>query len=366
MADRVAVIMAGGAGERFWPLSRRHRPKQLLRLTGKQTLLEESVERAVALVGGDNLYVATGADQAPLVEKALPQISARNIFREPVARDTSGCLALALAHLKKRGGDPTMAVMTADHCISRIDRFQADFGVAFEQAESQDVLVTFGIQPTRPDTGFGYIELDEKVAERRGTQVFKVRRFREKPNAETARAFLEAGNFLWNSGMFVWRCSVLKKAMEDHAPHLARAVDEMAEAIGSSDETEKIARVFEQLPKISIDFAVMEHARNVRCVRATFHWDDVGTWSALARLHPSDSQGNIVLGEAVALDTSRSIIYGRSHDEDKQMPLVATLGVKDMIIVVSDDAILVCHRDYAQRMKEIVKKLRESYGDRYC
>ena len=366
MPTRIAVIMAGGAGERFWPLSRRHRPKQLLRLAGRQTMLEDSVERIVGLTGPENLYIATGTDQAPLVERALPQLPPANIIREPLGRDTSACLALALAHMTRRGGDPTMAVVTADHCIGRPERFHADVLAAFEQAEGADVLVTFGVQPTRPETGFGYIELDDKVGEREGSEIFNVRRFREKPNLETARTFLAAGNFLWNSGMFVWRCSVLRKAMMDSAPYLVRASEEMARALGQPDEQDRLTRIFERLPKISIDFAVMERAHNVRCVRATFDWDDIGTWAALARLHSTDADDNLILARAVTLDTARSIIYSGGGPADENMPLIATVGVEDLVIVVAEDAILVCHRDHAQRIKELMQKLREKYGDRYC
>jgi mannose-1-phosphate guanylyltransferase len=366
MPTRVALIMAGGAGERFWPLSRRNRPKQLLRLVGRQTMLEESVDRIVALTGYENLYIATGNDQAALVEKTLPNLPPANIIREPLGRDTAPCLALALAYMNRRGDDPTLAVITADHCIGRVERFHADCRAAFEHAESGDVLVTFGVQPTQPETGYGYIELGNQIAEHEGSQIFEVQRFREKPNLETARTFLEAGNFLWNSGMFVWRCSVLRRAMMNSAPYLVRASDEMATALGQPDESERLARIFERLPKISIDFAVMERARNVRCVRATFEWDDIGAWSALVRHHPTDAAGNVVLAKAVTLDTARSIIYSGDGAETEDTPLIATLGVEDLVVVVARDAILVCHRDHTQRIKEVVKKLREIYGDRYC
>lgn len=366
MSRRIALIMAGGAGERFWPLSRRHRPKQLLRLASEQTMLEESVARIAGLTGRENVFIATREDQAPLIEKALPDLPSGNILREPTGRDTAPCLALTLARMDAGDDDPTMAVMTADHSIGQPDRFQADCRAAFEQAEDEDVLVTFGVRPTRPETGFGYIELAEQMAERHGSGIFRVRRFREKPDLETAHAFLEAGNFLWNSGMFVWRCSVLRQAMAQHSPFLARASEEIAAAIGQSDERERIGRVFQRLPKISIDYAVMEHADNVRCVRATFEWDDIGTWSALARLHPVDADGNVVLGDAVTIDTSGTIIYSGEGKKAGEGPLVATLGVRDLVVVVSDDAILVCHRDQAQRIKEIVKKIQNSGGNRYC
>jgi mannose-1-phosphate guanylyltransferase len=357
--------MAGGAGERFWPLSRRHRPKQLLRLTSGRTLLEEAVERIVALTGYENLYVATGADQAPLVRKALPRLAPENVLAEPMGRDTAACLALALAKMSRRGGDPTMAVMTADHSIGPPERFSADCTAAFEQAEAEDVLLTFGIQPTRPDTGFGYIELGEKIAERKSSEVFKVVRFREKPNEETARQFLAAGHFLWNSGMFVWRTSVLRKAMEECAPRLAEASDEIASTLDEPDEDERLFQIFNGLSKTSIDYAIMERAANVQCVRATFEWDDIGTWSALARHRDADMQGNVVVGEALALETKGSIIFADTGDESGKTPLVATFGVEDLVVVATDDAVLVCHRSQAQRVKEITQKLREHYGKKY-
>jgi mannose-1-phosphate guanylyltransferase len=256
--------------------------------------------------------------------------------------------------------------MTADHCIRKIDCFEADCRAAFEQAEAEEVLVTFGVTPTRPDTGFGYLELGERVATRDGSEVFAVRRYREKPNAETARGFLEAGNFVWNSGMFVWRASVLRQAMRDHSGYLARAAEEMAVVLGTPDETRQLAAIFEDLPKISIDFAVMERADNVRCVRARFDWDDVGTWSSLARLHETDADKNVILARAVPFETARSIIYSDEGDEGVEPPLVATLGVEDVVIVVTGDAILVCHRDQTQRLKELLKRVREKYGESHC
>ncbi len=328
-------------------------------------MLEESAERIAPLVGWEHIFVATGMDQADPVAKTLPQLPPDRILREPMGRDTAACMALALAHAGRLDGDPTMAVMTADHCIGRNERFQADCLTAFEQAESEDVLVTFGIQPTRPETGYGYIELGECVAERKGALVHEVRRFCEKPDAATAQKFLEAGHFVWNSGMFVWRCSVLREAMRRYAPWLGRASEEMAAALGQGDEVERLRAIFQRLPKTSIDYAVMEHARNVRCVRATFEWDDVGTWTALARHHRADADGNTVLGEAVLLETARSIIYNQTCGA-RPAPLVAALGVSDLVIVVSDDAILVCHRERANRIKEIVEKTRALHGETYC
>ncbi|MCX8036359.1 MAG: mannose-1-phosphate guanylyltransferase [Candidatus Sumerlaeia bacterium] len=365
MATRIAVIMAGGAGERFWPLSRRYRPKQLLCLLGGRTMLEESAERIAPLVSWEHLFVATGTDQAPYVAQVLPQLPTDHILREPMGRDTAACMALALAWAGRLGGDATMAVMTADHCIGRNDRFQADCLAAFEQAEADDVLVTFGIQPTRPETGYGYIELGECVTEQNGTSIYEVRRFCEKPDAATAQKFLDAGRFVWNSGMFVWRCSVLREALRVHAPWLGRASEEMAAALGQGDEVQRLRAIFERLPKTSIDYAVMEHARNVRCVRATFEWDDVGTWTALARHHPADTDGNTVLGEAVLLETTRSIIYNQTGDS-RPAPLIAALGVSDLVIVATDDAILVCHRDQAHRIKEIVERAKALRGGKYC
>jgi mannose-1-phosphate guanylyltransferase len=358
--------MAGGAGERFWPISRRQRPKQLLRLTGRLTLLEEAVERIEGLVGSGNVYIATGADQAPLVRKTMKEkMPPDNILVEPMGRDTAPCLALALAHLARSGDDPTMIVLTADHAIGPVERFHADCIAAFEAAEKEDVLVTFGIQPTRPDTGFGYIELADKVADHDGSLVFRVVRFREKPNLETAHAFVRAGNFLWNSGMFVWRASVLSRAMQEHAPQIAQACHDMSQAIGQAGDKDRLRSIFETIPKLSIDYAVMERADNVRCVRATFKWDDVGTWSSLARLHPTDPDGNTLVGRALMVDTKNSIVYIDERDNVDEAPIVATLGVEDLIVVVTHDAVLVCHRDQAQRIKQITQNVRAYFGERF-
>jgi len=365
MPRRVAVIMAGGAGERFWPMSRRQRPKQLLRLTGTRTLLEEAVERIEGLVGYDSIYIATGVDQAPLVRRTLPLLPPENIWCEPVGRDTAACLSFALAHLGRHGADSTMIVLTADHSIRPVERFHADCEAAFDVAERADVLVTFGVQPTRPDTGFGYIELAEKEADYDGSLVYRVRRFREKPNADTAHTFVQAGNFLWNSGMFVWRASVLRQALEEHAPEMAHACAEMSGALSAPQERELLRRIFERVPKLSIDYAVMERAHNVRCVRATFKWDDIGAWSSLARLHPTDPDGNTIIGKAVTVDTSNSIVYIDEGEAGEEAPVVATLGVKDLVIVVTSDAILVCHREEAQRVKQLTQHVRNLYGERY-
>ncbi|MBM3333226.1 mannose-1-phosphate guanylyltransferase, partial [Candidatus Sumerlaeota bacterium] len=299
-------------------------------------------------------------------EKAVRGLPRGNILSEPMGRDTSGCLALALAFLSRMGEDRTMVAVTADHFITPDERFHADCRAAIEQAEAEDVLVTFGVQPTRPETGYGYIELGNKVAEREGSAIYEVVRFREKPDEQTARKFVEAGNFLWNSGMFVWRSSALRRAMTEHAPYLARAASEMAAALGQPGERERLTDIFARLPKTSIDFAVMERARNVRCVRATFKWDDVGSWPALARLHPTDKDGNVVLGNALLLETSNSIIYSCADEANQDAPLIATMGIEDIVVVASGDAILVCHRDHAQRLKEIVQRLREAHGERYC
>jgi mannose-1-phosphate guanylyltransferase len=365
MPKRIAVVMAGGTGERFWPLSRRQRPKQLLRLAGKMTLLEESVNRIETFVGAGNVYVVTGADQAPLVRKTMAGYPPENIIVEPMGRDTAPCLALMLAHLSHSGEDPTMIVLTADHSIGPVDRFHADCRAAFEAAETDDVLVTFGIQPTRPDTGFGYIELGERVADYDGSQVYRVVRFREKPNTETAHAFLQAGNFLWNSGMFVWRASVLTRAFEEHAPQIAQGRAELAQALGQASERDRVRAIFETIPKLSIDYAVMERADNVRCVRATFKWDDVGTWSSLARLHPTDPDGNTVVGRALMVETKNSIVYVDERESSDDAPIVATLGLEDLIVVVTSDAVLVCHRDQAQRIKQITQNVRAYFGERF-
>jgi mannose-1-phosphate guanylyltransferase len=351
-SKRVAVILAGGSGERFWPLSNSERPKQLLKLTHPdETLLEEAVRRIVPLVGHDHVFIATGRNlAAPVRESSI--VPAEHVIVEPTKRDTMGALAWVAASLAAshpEGTSLTLAVLTADHKIGDPELFRATVNRALELAESTEGLVTIGIAPTRPETGFGYIEVDRTHDV--GDDAFRARSFREKPTPEAAERYLLSGDFLWNSGMFFWRLDAFLRELRAANPEAATIVDGMTVALRAGDAA-AAEELFTQLVGKSVDYALMEKAAEVYVVRGGFKWDDVGSWDALIRSMPLDASNNVVQGKVMCLDTAGSVVY---NDQDDVM--VATLGVHDLIVVVTKDAVLVCGKDQAQRVREIVKAI---------
>lgn len=356
LLKRIAVIMAGGAGERFWPLSRMRYPKQLLKIAGNRSMLGASIERIQPLVALEDIYVITNAELKPAIEKesGLP---AENVVAEPMGKNTAACLALACSVIEKNypdQPDAVMIVMTADHHIRDADAFRRDCADAVAFAEANDALITFGIPPNRPETGYGYIE----VAEPKTENISRVASFREKPNLEMAREFQESGNFLWNSGMFVWRNSSLVRQFEQHLPEVHSRIAPMTSAYKPNSSADELAEVFGSMPKISIDCGILEKANNVHVVRAKFDWDDIGTWNSLARLLGKDPNGNVVFGNSAAFDCHDTIVYSDGTSEENP-PLVIGFNLRDVIIVRTKDAILVLPADSAQQVKDVVGKLRD-------
>ena len=351
-----AVIMAGGAGERFWPLSRMHKPKQLLRLTStSQTMIEEAIERIAPLVPKERVLIITSEVLRDAIAQALPSLPPENIIAEPAKRNTAPCLALAAAVIRQRDSDALMAVLAADHFIGDADAFRADVAKALAYAESNDALVTMGIPPTRPETGYGYIQILRETRNEDKHAVHRVEQFREKPSQELAREFLASGNYLWNSGMFFWRVSMLEAAMKLTLPDVGNAIGVLApDALATTADITRARAVFASLPDISIDFGVMERAKNVAVVPASFPWDDVGSWDSLDRMQKHDSFDNVVQGNVEMIDTAGSIIC----NANARPHIVATLGLDDIVVVATDDATLVCSKDRAQDVKAIVTALR--------
>lgn len=344
---RVAVIMAGGSGERFWPLSRRMRPKQLLRLTTpNETMLEEAVNRIAPLVGKYNVFIATTPHlSTPIREAAL--VPNENVLAEPDKRNTLGCLTWVTASLRARYGEEvTTIVLTADHKIDDPEAFRADVLGGAELAEQEHALVTLGINPDRPETGFGYIECVEK-----GTKTTAVVKFREKPDLKTAEEFLETGRFVWNSGMFIWTLGAFMDQLEIALKEAADVTTEMANAIEKND-LDAASEAFRKLPNLSIDYALMEKAPKVMCVRADFPWDDVGSLDALLRTMPTDENGNMILGAVEALNCKNSVLYNDAPDG-----VLTAVGLENMLMVRTADATLCAPLSDAQRVKEIVQKL---------
>ncbi|HEY8514847.1 MAG TPA: sugar phosphate nucleotidyltransferase [Candidatus Binatia bacterium] len=365
---RFAVIMAGGSGERFWPASRRARPKQLLRLTdARLSMLEEAIERIAPLIPRENIVIATSELLAEPIAEALPSLPRENVLAEPEKRNTAACLALAAAHLEQQHGDPedmVMAVLTADHQIGEPERFRADVARALDFAATEDALVTIGIVPTRPETGYGYIEVSP--SERTGDAAdaartpLRVLRFREKPDEATARAYARSGHHYWNSGMFFWRVSTFLRGLARHMPDLSRAQRTMRDALASRARG-TLREAFAPLADVSIDVGLMERADNVWVLPAGFPWDDVGAWDALERTRTTDAAGNVVEGDAVLVDARDSIVFNEADEEIA----VALVGVEKVIVAITRDGVLVCSKDRAQDVRRAVAELRKRGRERF-
>jgi mannose-1-phosphate guanylyltransferase len=353
-----AIIMAGGSGTRFWPKSRRDRPKQLLRLTGDQTMLQQTVARIEPLVARERILIVTGADQAEATRCQLADLPAENVICEPAPRDTAPCVGLAASIVLARDPAATMIVMPADHVIEPTSAFLATVRAAVSVIESDpNVLITFGIKPTRPETGYGYIERGPIVETRGGIPVHKVVQFREKPDRETAERFLAAGNFAWNSGIFVWRAETILSEIRTHRPDLADGLEPIRRAIGTPAADATLQHEFPRLVRVPIDKAVMEHSRHVRVLEVPYEWNDVGDWRAVASLLNHDAAGNATQGNVVTRDTNGSIIIADDNG------LVATLGIDDLVVVHSGNATLVARKDQLDKLKALVEGLAEAgYG----
>ena len=349
-----ALILAGGSGERFWPLSRRARPKQLLRLVTDQTLLEQTVARLEGLVPPERILILTNVDQERAVRELLPHLPKENILAEPAKRDTAAAVALGAGWVAARDNSGTMIVLPADHVISDGAAFRKTLATAASAAQETGAMVTIGVKPTWACAGFGYIEQGEEVRLRdsaNGIVVHRVIRFREKPNADLAESFLRKGNFRWNAGMFVWSVPTVLSEFNRHTPELASFISQLR-APGNFEKT--LRERFEKLPKISFDYAVMEKADRVLVVEASFDWDDVGSWRAIAKYFKNDAEGNAANCDLTALESTNNIVFNADGTS------IALLGVHNLIVVRTPDAILICHRHQADKIKNLVSKLPEA------
>lgn len=360
--QRAAVVMAGGSGERFWPLSRKDRPKQLLHLTGgDRSMLDDAIARITPLVPPEHVYIITGEHLVGPIRRAGIAIPEKNILAEPAKRNTSGALAYTAAVLLARyGGDGSnisLAVTTADHDIREPEIFRKTVSAAMTAAERDHVLVTLGIVPTRPETGYGYIQVERDGTGKLINQVMisAVRAFHEKPSRERAEDFIAEGNYFWNSGMFFWRISTFLSELDAACPTLARAVRDMTDAMKNGN-TARVREIFESIDDTSIDYALMEHAKRVAMARAEFPWDDVGAWTALDRSYPKDARGNVTVGDPVLVDTEGCIVY---NDAGPDAMAVSVVGVEDLVVVVTGDAVLVIPKDRAQDVRYAVQELKK-------
>jgi mannose-1-phosphate guanylyltransferase len=352
--------MAGGRGARFWPRSRERKPKHLLDIISEKTIIRETVDRIKPLIPPENILVVTGKKHARALIKQLPEIPSRNIIIEPEGRNTAACIGLAALHIRKIVSDDVMVVLPSDHAVNDSRKFINVVDTAVKVAAQEDGLVTIGIKPSSAQTGFGYIErssLFKKIADE---EVFRVKSIREKPDSQKAEEFVQSGIFYWNSGMFIWKASVILKEIGRWLPDLYEGLMKINNSLGSSEEAAMLPRVYKKLASISIDYGVMEKADNVFMLRGDFGWSDVGSWDALWDISPKDIKGNAVLGGSRIMleDSEDSLIYSPRK-------LTALVGVKDLIIVETNDALLICKKGRSQDVKKIVEKLERDKLKKY-
>lgn len=351
-----AVIMAGGGGTRLWPLSRQDKPKQLLRLVGERTMFQIAVDRLLGLLPINHIFVVTSKFQADMFQEMYPELPAENFIIEPCGRDTAAAIGLSAVTLKKHDPQAVMAVVTADHFIEREARFLHVLRAAYQVAE-EGYLVTLGIHPTFPSTGFGYIQQGDYLGTYEGIVAFTALNFKEKPDDETARKFVEAEDHSWNSGMFIWKVGDILSEVQRQMPQLHQALEAIDAAWSTQNHADVLARVWDGLDKVSVDFGIMEGAEKVAVIPARgLGWSDVGSWNTVFDVLPKDLNGNVVNTERhLNQDSSDSLVF--TNGEGKR--LIVTIGVHDLIIVDTGDVLLVCDKEHAQDVREVVNRLKE-------
>lgn len=356
-----ALIMAGGTGTRLWPVSRRDRPKQSLKLVGARTMFEHAVDRIAPVFQPEQMFVVAGSEHVDDLANQAPELPAQNLIVEPLGRGTAPAIGLGAIHLRHGDPDAVMAVLTADHFIADVERFQSVLEAAAEVA-GEGHLVTLGIEPSSPSTGYGYIQQGRRLSEVDGFDVFRAERFTEKPDPETALRMVESGDYTWNSGMFVWRVDRIIEEFQKQMPDFYVKLAEVESTLGTSGYKPTLERVWPQVSKESIDYGVMEGAEDVTVIPVDIGWSDVGSWGSLAellaRMGKQDEAGNVVVGEHIGLDTGNSMIFAGER-------LIATIGVEDMVVVDAGDAVLVCPMEREQEVRDLVHRLERNEMDEY-
>ncbi|HVS37448.1 MAG TPA: mannose-1-phosphate guanylyltransferase [Gemmataceae bacterium] len=355
-----AVIMAGGGGTRFWPRSRKARPKQFLTLTGDRSLVQMALDRVEGLAAPERTWIVTGEAYWAETAKQLPSLPAGRIVGEPCGRDTAPCIGLGAALIARDDPEAVMLTTPADHVIEPVQEFRRAVQAAVQTAEEHpSALVTFGIPPTFPSTGFGYIHRGAEAGRRNGVGVWRVRGFREKPNADLAERFLVSGEYLWNSGIFVWKAATVLAQLREQRPLLYSAVQRIADAWAGPNRAAVLRSEYEAMEKVSIDYAVMEHAPEVLVVQAPYRWDDVGSWLALERMNPQDADDNTIQAEFAGVNTKGCVIVG---DPGR---LIGTIGVNNLLIIQDGDATLVADRREESAVKKLVELLQKKGLEKY-
>lgn len=345
--DKYGIIMAGGGGERFWPLSRRERPKQLLNLSGKEVMVNEAIDRLSRVCAQKNILVVTNAHQAENMQRVTAKrLRPEQILSEPAARNTVACIGFAAIRIRKKYGDGVMVITPSDAYIKDNDAFSEVLDLAIDAAEKSDNLVTVGIKPTFPATGYGYIRFEKSE-----NPVKQVLRFVEKPTLKLAKKYLSSGEYVWNSGMFVWKASVILQKYKKYIPDVYEILMHIGEALGTEEEKSVLNELYPRIRSVSVDYAVMEKTKNILVVPGDFGWSDVGSWDMLSALYGQDANGNVVASDFLGEDSHGCIVYSKSR-------LIAAVGLDNLIIVDTPDAVLVCDKQRAQDVKKIVEELR--------
>jgi len=354
-----AVILAGGRGTRFWPRSRTRTPKQLLNIVGKDTMLEQTVARLRPLIPTDHIWTVTNAEQTAAVKKQLPAAARKRVLTEPIGRNTAAAIALAAIHVRHAAkGDALMAVLPADHFIAQPDKYRKIVGAALDLAREPQRMIVLGIPPTRPDTGFGYVERMGDAIGANGSPAFAVRRFTEKPAFEVAKQYVASGDYQWNAGMFFWRVSTFLENLKRFLPKTHEALESLAQTIGKKTYDRRLRAIYPKLENISVDYAILENATRqdgppgVFVIPADVGWSDIGSWAAVYELLAKQPGENVLAGHGLALDAAGNFLYSPTK-------FVAAIGVRDLIVVETADALLIVPRDRAQDVAKIVKSLEE-------
>ena len=351
-APLYAVIMAGGSGTRLWPRSRKRKPKQLLDIVSSKTMIQETVERLDPLIDGNHTLVVVGEVHFKDIDQQLAHIPTENILIEPSGKNTAPCIGLAAIHIKARHENAVMVVLPSDHLIRKANRFRKVIKAAAAVALKEQSLVTIGIEPTFPETGYGYIQIGEKAFTVQNEDVHKVVAFKEKPTLSTAKKFLKTGNYLWNSGMFIWSVETILSQIKAHLPSLYKGLMKIEASFGKDNESKVLARVYDSIEPESIDFGVMEKARKVLLLRGGFGWNDIGSWAAMEQLWPKDKDGNFLNADVVSIESSGNIIHSTKK-------LVAVIGLNDIVIIETEDALLVCPKERAPDVRHAVEELKK-------
>jgi len=353
-----AVIIAGGVGSRFWPLSRKEKPKQFLPIISDKTMIEETIQRISPKISSSDIYTVANSKQTSALAGLLPKIPQENFLVEPEGKNTAPCLLLATAHIYLKDPDSVITVLPADHLIKDQSSFLIKLEAAAEAADKSSCLITFGIPPSYPSTGYGYIQFSKKNPHFfSGEEFFKVKEFKEKPDHDAAVNFIKSGTYFWNSGMFIWKARVFASNLKKYAPDMYSYWQKMLYAF-KNDEKNRLKDIFREIPSISIDYALMEKSRDVLMSKGDFGWSDVGSWSSLLEIWKRDSDNNALRGANITIDTKNCLL----HNPGK---LTALIGLRDLMIVNTEDALLVCRKDLDQKVKQVVNTLKKKEEKKY-